>query len=161
MIVVSDTSPLNYLVLIDEIGILPRLFEQVYVPPSVIEELLRLKTPEVVRRWAASPPAWLTIMVPGSQLSSTASLGDGEADALALAKELGIRDILIDDRRGRRIAEREGLAPLPLLAVLERAAAEHLLELNHAINKLQQTNIRVTQELVRAALERDAARKRG
>lgn len=100
-------------------------------------------------------------MAPSSRLPSTASLGDGEADALSLAKELGIRDILIDERRGRKIAEREGLTPLPTLAVLERAAAEDLLELEDAIDKLQRTNIRVSQELVHAALARDAARKRG
>lgn len=49
MIVVSDTSPLNYLVLIYEIEVLPKLFEQVYIPPSVIVELTRLKTPDPVR----------------------------------------------------------------------------------------------------------------
>jgi predicted nucleic acid-binding protein len=160
MIVVSDTGPLNYLVLIHEIDVLPKLFEQVFVPPSVVVELTRLKTPDVVRTWADSPPAWLTIIAPGFRLPSTASLGDGEADAVSLAKELGIRDILIDDRRGRKIAEREGLTPLPTLAVLERAAAENLLELRPTIDKLQRTNIRVAQDHIRAALERDAARKR-
>jgi predicted nucleic acid-binding protein len=38
MIVVSDTSPLNYLVLISAIDVLPKLLEQVYVPPSVVVE---------------------------------------------------------------------------------------------------------------------------
>ncbi len=161
MIVVSDTSPLNYLVLIEEIELLPKLFERVYIPPSVIEELTRLKTPDAVRAWAQSPPTWLTIIAPSSRLPSTASLGDGEADALSLAKELGIRDLLIDERRGRKIAEREGLIPLPTLAVLERAAAEDLLELRLAIDKLERTNIRLAQDLVQGALERDAARKRG
>jgi predicted nucleic acid-binding protein len=56
MIVVSDTSPLNYLVLIGEVDLLPKLFAKVYIPPSVIEELTRLKTPDVVRTWAQSPP---------------------------------------------------------------------------------------------------------
>ena len=160
MIVVSDTSPLNYLVLINAIDVLPGLFEEIYIPPSVISELNQSKTPEVVREWAKSPPAWLTIIAPNSRLASTARLGNGEADALSLAKELGIGDILIDERRGRKIAEREGLTPLPTLAVLERAAAENLLELRPALEKLQRTNIRVPQERIHAALERDAARKR-
>jgi len=48
VIVVSDTTPLNYLVLIDAIDVLPKLFQEVIVPPSVMAELTRLKTPEVV-----------------------------------------------------------------------------------------------------------------
>jgi predicted nucleic acid-binding protein len=87
-------------------------------------------------------------------------LGDGEADALSLAKELHIVDVLIDERRGRRIAQYEGLNPLPTLAVLELAAARNLLELRPALEKLQQTNIRVPQDRIDAALQRDANRKR-
>jgi predicted nucleic acid-binding protein len=160
MIVVSDTSPLNYLLLIAEVDLLPKLFEKVYIPPSVIEELTHLKTPDVVRAWALSPPVWLTIVAPSSRLPSTRSLGNGEADALSLAKELAILDIAIDERRGRKVAEREGLTPLPTLAILERAAADNLLELRSAIEKLQRTNIRLAEVHVEAALARDAARKR-
>ena len=39
MIVVSDTSPLNYLVLIEEVEVLPAIFGRVVVPPAVVEEL--------------------------------------------------------------------------------------------------------------------------
>jgi hypothetical protein len=88
MIVVSDTSPLNYLVLISAIDVLPKLFEQVYVPPSVIGELTRLKTPDIVREWATSPPTWLAIVAPTSRLPSTAALDEGEADALSLAASM-------------------------------------------------------------------------
>ena len=87
-------------------------------------------------------------------------LGDGEADALSLAKELGIPDVLIDERRGRKIAQREGLNPLPTLAIIELAAARGLLELRLTLEKLQQTNIRIPQERIEAALQRDVNRKR-
>jgi predicted nucleic acid-binding protein len=160
VIVVSDTSPLNYMVLIKAVDVLPKLFEKIFVPPSVVSELNRPKTPEPVRQWAKAPPDWLTIVAPQSRLESTAALGDGEADAISLAKELGISEVLIDERRGRNIATREGLIPLPTLAVLERAAAEDLLELKDALDRLQRTNIRVPEERIRAALARDAARKR-
>jgi len=159
VIVVSDTTPLNYMVLINVVDVLPSIFELVYVPPSVMVELTRLKTPELVRDWAASPPGWLQVVAPTHRLTSTVSLGDGEADALSLAKELQIRDVLIDERRGRRIAQREGLEPLPTLAVLERAAADGLLNLPETLGKLQQTNMRVPFDQIEAALKRDAARK--
>jgi len=39
MIVVADTSPVNYLVLIDEIDLLPIIFGKVLIPEAVMEEL--------------------------------------------------------------------------------------------------------------------------
>ncbi len=37
--VVSDTSPINYLVLIGQINVLPTLYGRVLIPQSVYEEL--------------------------------------------------------------------------------------------------------------------------
>jgi len=48
MIIVADTSPINYLVLIKEIEILPKLYGKVVVPGTVREELLRPVAPEIV-----------------------------------------------------------------------------------------------------------------
>src|SRR5438046_709045 len=109
MIVVSDTTPLNYLVLINAAEVLPKLFEQVYVPTSVLRELSHARTPEAVRVWSQSPPHWLKVADPSVRLSSTASLDIGEADAISLAKERGIFNILIDEYLGRKIALSEGL----------------------------------------------------
>jgi len=161
VIVVSETTPLNYLVLIEAIDVLPKLFQEVYVPPSVIVELTRLKTPDAVRHWAEEPPIWLKIRAPHSRLPSTAKLGDGEADAISLAKQIQIQDVLIDERRGRIVAQREGLIPLPTLAVLERAASLDLVDLPAVMAALQRTSFRLPHDHINAALARDAERKRG
>jgi predicted nucleic acid-binding protein len=42
MIVVADTSPINYLVLIEAIDILPKMFREVGIPRAVYDELLTL-----------------------------------------------------------------------------------------------------------------------
>jgi predicted nucleic acid-binding protein len=160
MIVVSDTTPLNYLVLINSVGVLPQLFDEIYAPTAVLRELTDPRTPDVVRLWAQSPPPWLRVVDPALRLSSTKSLDAGEADAISLAKELGITDILMDEYRGRKIALAEGLFVLPTLAVLERAAEQRFLELRPTLEALQRTTYRVRPELIQAALERDAARKR-
>jgi predicted nucleic acid-binding protein len=60
VIVVCDTSPLNYLVLIGHEHVLPALFDQVVAPPAVIMELQRAKAPDAVRAWANNLPAWLS-----------------------------------------------------------------------------------------------------
>jgi predicted nucleic acid-binding protein len=160
MIVVSDTTPMNYLVLISAVDVLPHLFKEVIIPSSVLRELNHTKAPEVVRNWVKALPYWLQVSDPKSRLPSTALLDLGEADAISIAKERGIMDILIDEYQGRKIAESEGLFALPTIAVLERAAEQGLLDLGLAINALKRTTYRVRPEIIQAALERDAERKR-
>lgn len=56
MKVVSNTSPLCYLVLIEHIDVLPALFGEVIIPEGVILELKDKGAPEAVRQWLVSPP---------------------------------------------------------------------------------------------------------
>jgi predicted nucleic acid-binding protein len=39
MIVIADSTPLNYLILIHQVDLLPQLFDRVLIPPAVFEEL--------------------------------------------------------------------------------------------------------------------------
>ena len=57
-VVVADTSPLNYLVLIEAIEVLPQLYERICVPEAVIAELRSSDAPLPVQQWAAVLPAW-------------------------------------------------------------------------------------------------------
>lgn len=54
MMVIADTSPVNYLVLIGSVDILPQLYGRVLVPPSVCSELQHPRAPETVRAWTAA-----------------------------------------------------------------------------------------------------------
>lgn len=60
-IVVSDTSPLHYLILCGAESALPRLFTQVVIPPTVFRELQQPNTPAAVRQWAGSLPSWAAV----------------------------------------------------------------------------------------------------
>ncbi len=51
MIVVADTSPINYLILIGDIELLEHLFKQVFIPQGVIDELHHERAPVPVREW--------------------------------------------------------------------------------------------------------------
>jgi hypothetical protein len=55
MIVVSDTSPICYLLLIDQIDILQSLCNGVTIPQTVADELRASESPPVVKRWIAKP----------------------------------------------------------------------------------------------------------
>ena len=54
-LIVADTSPLYYLLLIDHIDLLPRLFKTVFIPDAVHQELLHPAAPPGVCEWAANP----------------------------------------------------------------------------------------------------------
>ena len=74
MIVIADTSPIDYLILIGEIELLPALYGRVLIPPSVREELGRLRAPQAVRIWIGDPPDWLEVRKPSLEADQHLSL---------------------------------------------------------------------------------------
>ena len=156
MIVISDTSPLNYLVLLDEIELLPKLFGTIIIPPAVLSELQRIEAPIEVKAWLSTNPTWLELRT-ASVIDLTIRLGAGECEAISLAKELNAD--LIDDRKARQAAIERGLRVAGTLNILELASIKNLVELTETFDKLQQTNFRVSQELLNEALEREKQRK--
>lgn len=160
MIVVADTSPLRYLVLIEHIDVLPTLYGRVIVPPAVIAELAHEHTPPVVRAWLSDKPNWLDVRAARNAMTTEAiTLGPGEQAAIALAEELSADALLIDDRDGRREAERRRLPVLGTLRVLADAAEQGLLDLRDAFDRLAHTNFRADGQLVHRLLAIDAARR--
>jgi predicted nucleic acid-binding protein len=148
-LVIADTSPINYLLLIGHIDILPALFEKVIVPAAVRDELKHPKAPPVVKNWIAVPPAWLDVR-------QTSHLGDpsseildaGEAAAIALAIEFHADLLLMDDEEGVMAARGKGLEVTGTLGVLSRAAQRHLLNLAEAFDRLKHTNFRFRQDIM-------------
>lgn len=157
-VVVSDTSPLHYLILCGAESALPRLFRQVLIPPTVFQELQQPNTPPLVRQWAASLPKWVAIQKPKSA-NLPLDVDVGELEAICLAQEIHADAVLMDDRAGRKAAISCGLAVVGTISVLEQAAARGFIELPQTMERLRQTNVRIDAELIRAALERDKARK--
>ena len=147
MIVVSDTSPLLYLILIDRSELLPALHGRVVAPAAVMSELAHPQSPAVVTRWIETAPAWLEIQSPRALSPSTLRLGPGESAAISLAQELGVKLVLIDERQGAKIARSEGLLVTGTLGVLLAAADQGLDSLAAALAALEQTNFHRTPTL--------------
>lgn len=159
MLVVSDTSPLNYLVLIGHAGVLPLIFSRVLTVPAVIAELSHRGSPEGVRAWAATPPPWLTVRSPAS-VNPSLNLGRGEAEAISLASEMRADAVLIDERKGAQAAANLGLFVTGTLGVLQLADERGLLKLADAIAALRSTTFRASDELLDELLRRSAQRPR-
>lgn len=144
-VVISDTSPLVYLILIGHAEVLPALYTEVLIPKAVADELQHASAPEVVSKWLAGRPSWLQIVPPTSDVApgSLRDLDPGERDAILLAVQVQADLLLMDDREGVEEARRLGLTTTGTLGVLVRAAKRGLIDLPAAISRLRETNFRV------------------
>ena len=121
MIVVSDSSPLVALIDIDQVFLLPRLYERVLVPEAVWRETFVQGEGRPGREEAARAP-WLverrsvvdTLVVRALQ----EGLDVGESEAIALAVEAKADLLLMDERLGRRTAQHMGLKVTGVIGVL-------------------------------------------
>lgn len=153
-LVVADTSPLRYLVQIDEIEPLPKLFDRIFVPTIVHQELSHRSAPEVVRNWIGSRPGWLEITeVYAGDDPSLVMLDEGEKAAIALGQLISADLLLIDDRRGAGIARNKGFEVTDTLGILDLAARRGLVNLADAVARLRNTNFRRRDALFDALLK--------
>ena len=120
--VVSDTTAITSLLKIGEVELLRTLFKEVLIPQAVQVELLSyhavLPTWLVAQTVSADEPLW-NLLTP---------LDPGEAEAIALAKLNGADLLIIDEKRGRALAEQLGLRCIGLAGVLLLAKQHRLID---------------------------------
>jgi predicted nucleic acid-binding protein len=94
-----------------------------------------LSAPQLVRSWVDHLPVWLEVRSPLALPDlSLAKLDAGERDAITLATELQADQLIVDDREGRREAERRGIPTIGTLGVLREAATLKLLDIELLLN---------------------------
>ncbi len=125
-IVVSDTSPIRALDHLREVHLIAEMYGRVIVPPEVARELREPR--------ASFPTIDVTVfgfvdVVPVSDRmridTLTKELDLGEAETIALACELSADAVLVDEKRGRRVAGGLGLRVIGTVGILLRAKAEN------------------------------------
>lgn len=163
MIVISDTSPLRYLVALGLVDLMPRRFGELLVPPEVADECRHSAAPEALRRFVLNAPGWFSIaQAPPRSISGLGRLDPGESAAirLALAKDADL--LLIDERIGRQVAVDADIRVSGTLGLLADAAERGWLDFDMTVQRLvTETNFRVSPEVigaVRRLLERTGAR---
>jgi predicted nucleic acid-binding protein len=146
---ISNTSPLLYLYRIGAIHWLPELFEEVWIPEAVKNELLagRSKGYDVPN---PDDYPWLSVVDPKSMPSEwlALDLGVGEIAAMALALENPKRIVLLDDMLARRTAQVAGLQVWGTLKVLLEAKSHGLVDkIEPCITKLSESGMWVSTEV--------------
>lgn len=120
MVVVSDTSVITNLLQINKIELLQQLFKKVVIPGEVYNELNRIPGHTIF----LAEQEWIQILSPADNLAVEKLLiylDKGEAQSIVLAAELQADLLLIDERKGRQIAEEMGLKIMGLIGILIKA----------------------------------------
>ena len=107
---ISSTLPLLHLYRIGVLNWLPQIFEEVCLPPAVVEELKS----ELQQGQDVPDPenyAWLTIVEPQKipEEWEVLNLSEGELAVMALALKHDTHLVLLDDLLARRLAQAAGL----------------------------------------------------
>jgi len=155
MLIVSDTSPIIALASCDKLDLLDRLFDQVCIPKAVFDELTvpnKLKVNEITE-WAKSKitPAQNTVAITALSLN----LDPGESEAISLYLETNADYLLIDEKRGRTIAARNGIRIIGTMGVLLWAKQKGgLATVKPTLDILMQTDFRVSDAFYHQLLDR-------
>lgn len=146
---ISNTSPLLYLYRIGGIEWLPQLFEGVWTPEAVKNELQagRSKGYDVPN---PDDYSWLNVVNPKSTPSEwlALDLGIGEIAAMTLALENPDRVVLLDDMLARRTAQVAGLQVWGTLKVLLEAKSHGIIgTVETYVSKLSNSGMWISAEI--------------
>jgi uncharacterized protein len=152
---IVDTSPLIFLAKLNRLDLLRKEAEKVLVPPAVLREIAE-QDDEAARQIEEIRQTWLDLgVVQDARLLAVLKdeLGDGEAEAIALALETEATRIVLDDLDARRLADRLGLKPVGTLGLLLAARLRgEIPSLHDEIDRLRRGGFRAAPALIEAIL---------
>ncbi|NEP45376.1 MAG: DUF3368 domain-containing protein [Okeania sp. SIO2H7] len=154
MIVVSNSGPLISLARIGHFYLLYELYDELYLPTAVREEVVSFGAgrPGVVEVENAQ---WIRVVNVSDRQAVDRwreNLDLGESEAIVLAMELQADWLLIDEARGRRFAKEIGLNHLGTVGTLIIAKQSGLIaSITPLLDELIACDFRISQQLYRNA----------
>ncbi|MBX3051569.1 MAG: DUF3368 domain-containing protein [Caldilineaceae bacterium] len=156
MIVITDSSPLIFLARIGRLSLLEELYGTVYIPTAVHRETV-VQDPLRPGAVEIASADWLTVRPVDDRLAARLlqqQIGPGESEAIILALQLKVNLLLIDDAKGRRIAEAYGIPAAGTIGVLIQAKRSGLLPaVKPSLDGLQAIGLHMDEKLYAYALQ--------
>jgi predicted nucleic acid-binding protein len=151
--IISDTSSVSNLFQIERIDLLKSLYGKITITPAVQRELYALEEQKEI-----DDLKWIKVVAPKDQKRVMKLLDEldlGEAESIALAIERKAKYLIIDEYRGRLIAEQYGVKIVGILGILIQAKQDGLIDsVKDEVQKLRQVGFRLNQRLVDGVLKR-------
>ena len=139
--IISNATPLIYLAKADKLYLLQTTINQVFIPNAVFQEVVeegkRLGEKDAYRVEKAISQGWLVVQAVKNIFSHQVALHPGEIEVISLAKETGIKTVLMDDAKGRSVAELAGLKPVGTLWIILQAVKNHMIDFNEFLSTLE------------------------
>jgi len=144
-VTVADTTCLIIFYKIGELELLKKLFGKLHITDTVLKEFNH------------SVPDWIEVVQPKTEVHKGLAgyLDPGEATSIALASEYEESLLIIDEIKRRKAAKEMGIPVTGSLGVLIAAKNKgHLKAVKPVLEKIQETNFRISKELIERVLEK-------
>jgi predicted nucleic acid-binding protein len=144
---------------IGQLATLPKLFGNIYASLEVYSEVViaRAGMPGAL---SISTAEWIHVAPVRdaealAEMISKTGLGAGETSAVVLAKEIHADLVLMDERKGRRLATQQGLAVVGCVGILEGLYRRgEIKDLRQAYAEMLRQKIRIDLRTLQLSLER-------
>jgi len=161
MIVISDTTPIISLIKIQKLDLLQKLFGEILIPEAVFRELttnnLFCDESEIVKKCEFLKVVSVQNKKSLEVLQKITGLDDGESESIIIVDEQKSDLLIMDERKGRKVAEKMGITLTGTVGVLLQAYNENMISADYVklcLQSLREQNIRISESLVNKALER-------
>ena len=159
MTIISDTTPIISLIKINRLDLLEKLFGEILIPEAVFRELttnvLFASEAEIVKSSKFLKVSPIQNKKSLEILQAASGLDDGESEAIILADELKSEVLIIDERRGRKVAKNLGISITGTIGILIQAQNEKMIsadEMKKCLDFLKHSNIKLSDSLIQEAL---------
>ena len=143
--IIADASCLIVLQNINELSLLQKLFGEIFI------------TPEIKKEFGNNLPEWIKVKKVKNKIrqdSLELILDKGESSAIALSLETANPLLIIDEKKGRRIAQDLGIKIIGTLGIVLRAKESDLVgSVEKLLEKLENANFRLSPGLKVKILE--------
>jgi predicted nucleic acid-binding protein len=154
MIVISDTTPLISLMKIGQLDLINQLFGEIQVPEAVFKELTSNNRFQNECRQIEECPFINRVTVTDTKsvdlLRRSSGLDLGESEAIILSDYFNANYLLMDESKGRKVAQQMGIPIMGTIGMLMIAYNEHLLskeEILNCINILKNSGRHISEQL--------------
>ncbi len=156
MIVVSNTTPLIGLAVLQRFDLLRQLFGEIYIAQAVYTEAVVAGREAGGAKHEVSSADWIHTVEVKDRLAVEVLLDEldlGEAETIVLAHELGADWILMDEKKGRRKLSQLGMSKMGTVGILLKAKQVGLLStIQPDLEKLHQQGFSISQDVINAVL---------
>ena len=157
MIVVSNTTPLIGLAVLQRFDLLRQLFGEIHIPQAVYSEAVVAGRQVGGAKREVSTATWIHTVAVKDRLAVEVLLDEldlGEAETIILARELGAEWVLMDEKKGRRKLTQLGIPKIGTVGILLKAKQIGLLPVvQPELEKLRQQSFSISQAVIDTVLQ--------